>query len=53
MWIVATNGKNGPFGLIAEDIGDGLYRGFFTISPQIMKKTIDLINRALRVNIAL
>ena len=53
MWIVATNGKNGPFGLVAEEIDDGLYRGFFTASPQIMKKTIDLINQALRVNITL
>ena len=53
MWIVVTNGKNGPFGLVAEDIGDGLYRGFFTISPQIIRKAIDLINQKLRVNITL
>ena len=53
MWIVATKGKNGPFGLVAEDIGDGMYRGFFTISPQIMQKSIDLINQMLRVDITL
>ena len=53
MWIVATRGKNGPFGLVAEDIGDGEYRGFFTISPQIMQKVIDSINQMLRASIAL
>ena len=53
MWIVATNGKHGPFGLVAEDVGNGMYRGFFTISPQIIRKAIDLINQMLRVNITL
>ena len=49
MWIVATSGKNDPFGVITEDIDNGLYRGFFTIISQIMCKVINLINQLLRV----
>jgi len=53
MWIVVTNGPQGPFGLIAEDIGDRMYRGFFSISPIVIGKAIQTINEALRINIDL
>jgi len=51
MWIVVTTGPEGPFGLVAEDIGDRMYRGFFSISPVVIGKAIQTINRALRINI--
>ena len=51
MWIVVTNGPGGPFGLVAEDIGDRLYRGFFSISPVVIGKAIQSINESLRINI--
>ena len=51
MWIVVTNGPQGPFGLVAEDIGDRMYRGFFSISPVVIGKVIQTINEALRINI--
>ena len=51
MWIVVTNGPQGPFGLVAEDIGDRMYRGFFSISPVVIGKAIQTINEALRINI--
>ena len=53
MWIVVTRGPEGPFGLVAEDIGDRMYRGFFSISPLVIGKTIQTINEALRININL
>jgi len=53
MWIVVTNGQEGPFGLIAEDIGNRRYRGFFSISPIVIGKAIQTINEALRINIDL
>jgi len=51
MWIVVTNGPEGPFGLVAEDIGDKMYRGFFSISPKVIGKAIQTINEALIINI--
>jgi len=51
MWIVVTTGPEGPFGLVAEDIGDRMYRGFFSISPVVIGKAIQTINEALRINI--
>jgi len=53
MWIVVTNGPEGPFGLVAEDIGDRMYRGFFSISPIVIGKAIQTINEALKINIDL
>lgn len=51
MWIVVTNGPEGPFGLVAEDIGDRLYRGFFSISPIVIGRVIQTINESLRSKI--
>jgi len=53
MWIVVTNRPEGPFGLVAEDIGDRMYRGFFSISPIVIGKAIQTINQALRIKIDL
>ena len=51
MWIVITKGSQGPFGLVAEDIGDRMYRGFFSISPIVIGRVIHTINEDLRINI--
>ena len=51
MWIVLTKGENGPFGLVAEDIGDKEYRGFFTSNSNILDKVIDDINEQLKIKI--
>lgn len=53
MWIVVTKGEHGAFGLVAEDIGDGLFRGFFSISPMVVGKAVETINETLRVKIVL
>lgn len=53
MWIVVTRGHEGPFGLVAEDIGGRMYRGFFSISPVVIGKVIQTINEALRIHIDL
>ena len=51
MWIVITKGEKGPFGLVAESIGDGLYRGFFSISPTVIGAALENISRSLKVPI--
>lgn len=53
MWMVITKGEHGAFGLVAEDIGDGRFRGFFSISPMVIGKAVQTINETLRVNIDL
>ena len=53
MWIVATRGEKGAFGLIAEDLGDREYRGFFTSNTNIMKAVIDDINEQLKIKITI
>ncbi|NNL59156.1 MAG: hypothetical protein HKP31_06825, partial [Nitrosopumilus sp.] len=40
MWIVVTRGPDGPFGLVAENMGDGQYRGFFSYGPLIITKVL-------------
>ena len=51
MWIVITKGPKGPFGLVAEDIGEGKYRGFFSYSPTIISKIIQSVSLKLKVKI--
>jgi len=51
MWMVVTRGPNGPFGLVAEEIEDGQFSGFFSISPQVIQKAINIINQDLRSQI--
>ena len=53
MWIVLTKGENRPFGLVAEDIGDKEYRGFFTSNSNILDKVIDDINEQLKIKITI
>ena len=51
MWIVATSSEKGPFGLVAEDLGNREYRGFFTSNTNIMQAVIDDINEQLKIKI--
>lgn len=53
VWSVITRAPYGPFGLIAEEIADGKFRGFFSISPMVIEKAVKTINETLRVNIDL
>ena len=53
MWIVATRSEKGPFGLVAEDLGNREYRGFFTSNTNIMKAVIDDINEQLKIKITI
>jgi hypothetical protein len=53
MWIVITKRSTGVFGLVAEDVGDNNFRGFFSISPMVIKKTIENICTKLKVDIDL
>lgn len=51
MWIVITKRSTGVFGLVAEDVGDNNFRGFFSISPMVIRKTIENICTTLKVDI--
>ena len=51
MWIVLTKRYTGPFGLIAEDVGGGIFRGFFSISPSVIGKVVDSISEQLKIKI--
>jgi hypothetical protein len=51
MWIVVTKNSTGPFGLLAENMGDGQYRGFFSISPPLIEKAIEKISKSLKISI--
>ncbi len=52
MWIVVTKGPDGPYGLVAEDLGDGNFRGFFTMDHKIIEKVISIINKTMRIEIS-
>jgi len=39
------------FGLVAEDQGNGKFRGFFTIDSKIIEKVIKIINNTMRIEI--
>lgn len=53
MWIVLTRGEKGPFGLVAENIGDGMFRGFFAISPTVIGTVVQSISEQLKTPIDL
>ena len=53
VWVVLTKGPAGPMGLVAEELADGTFKGFFSVSPRIIQETIDQINRTLKRNIDL
>ena len=51
VWAVITKGPAGPMGLVAEELADGTYRGFFSVAPKIVQESIDQINYILRRDI--
>ncbi len=51
IWAVITKGPAGPMGLVAEELIDGSYKGFFSVSPKIIQESIDQINATLRRDI--
>lgn len=57
MWIVVSNGPDGPFGLVAEDLGGvekgDWFRGFFTTKVEVINKVIEKMNQIMGVNIDL
>jgi len=51
MWIVLVKGPIGPFGLVAESLGEDLYRGFFSNGTTVMNKVVERISDALKIKI--
>jgi hypothetical protein len=55
MWIVISQGPDGLFGLVAEDIGGvekgDHFRGFFTSKTEVIQKVIDEINSTMMTDI--
>ena len=51
--LLPQEGEKGPFGLVAEDLGDREYRGFFTSNTNIMQAVIDDINEQLKIKITI
>ncbi len=51
IWAVITKGPAGPMGLVAEELIDGTYRGFFSVSPKIIQESINQINFILKRDI--
>ena len=41
IWAVITKGPAGPMGLVAEELADGTYRGFYSVAPKIIQESID------------
>ena len=51
VWIVATKGPHGPFGLLAEEYAEKQFRGFFSISPIIYRHVLDEMSKILKIKI--
>jgi hypothetical protein len=51
VWVVITKGPAGPMGLVAEELADDKFKGFFSISPGIVIESINQINRTLKVEL--
>jgi hypothetical protein len=51
VWAVITKGPAGPMGLVAEEMGDRNFKGFFSVAPKIVQESIDQINYILREDI--
>lgn len=47
VWSVITRGPFGPFGLIAEEVEDGKFRGFFTLNPNVCKYALIVMGKIL------
>ena len=47
VWAVITRNSNGPIGLVAEEIGDKKFRGFFSTKSEIVKHAVDVMGDVL------
>ncbi|MDH3277007.1 MAG: hypothetical protein OEM21_02795 [Nitrosopumilus sp.] len=47
VWTVITRGPYGPFGLIAEEIGEGNFRGFFTLNSNVCRYALKIMGNLL------
>ncbi|MDH3312282.1 MAG: hypothetical protein OEM28_03935 [Nitrosopumilus sp.] len=47
VWTVITRGPYGPFGLIAEEFEDGMFRGFFTLNPNVCRYALKIMGKTL------
>ena len=47
VWSVITRGPYGPFGLIAEEFDDGMFRGFFTLNPNVCRTALGTMGKTL------
>lgn len=48
VWSVITRGPYGPFGLIAEEFEGGIFRGFFTLNPNVCRHVLKVMGKTLR-----
>ena len=53
VWLVITRDENGPIGLVADDIGQGKFKGFFSTNSKIVKYAVDLAAYELRMEMDL
>ena len=53
VWLVITRDENGPIGLVADDIGQGRFKGFFSTDSKIVKYAVDLAAYELRMEMDL
>jgi len=51
VWSVITRGPMGPFGLISEEFEDGMFRGFFTMNPEMCKYALEKMEKILDAKI--
>lgn len=51
VWIVVTRDQNGPIGLVADDIGGGRFKGFFSTDNKIVKYALDMVAYELKTEI--
>lgn len=47
VWTVITRGPFGPFGLIAEEFEEGMFRGFFTLNPNVCRYALKVMGKTL------
>jgi len=47
VWAVITRGPFGPFGLIAEEYENGMFRGFFTLNPNVCRTALKAMGKTL------
>lgn len=47
VWTVITRGPYGPFGLIAEEFEEGMFRGFFTLNSNVCRYALKVMGKTL------